>query len=37
MGVHLFSYVLCGDLSIFGPWEVTLLEGVALLGNGWPC
>jgi hypothetical protein len=27
----------CGDLNMLGPWEVTLLGGVALLEEGYHC
>ena len=29
--LHEFSFSQCASLNILGPWEVALLEGVALL------
>jgi hypothetical protein len=29
--------ILCGGLNMFGPWEVSVLGGVASLEWMWPC
>jgi hypothetical protein len=29
--IYLFFETGCGDLNMLGPWEVALLEGMALL------